>query len=80
MNMNGEVVGINSFISTRTGSNAGVSFAVPSHIFVDIYNQILDKGKVRRGYLGVSMNLLPFTSAMAEYFGVKQLVSHDCIC
>jgi serine protease Do len=72
VNMNGEVVGINSFISTRTGSNAGVSFAVPSHIFVDIYNQILEKGRVRRGYLGVSMNLMPFTSEMADYFGVKQ--------
>jgi serine protease Do len=71
VNMNGEVVGINSFISTASRSNAGVGFAVPSHIFVNVYNQILDKGKFARGYLGVSMNTLPFTPAMARYFGVK---------
>ena len=72
VNMNGEVVGINSFISTRSQQNAGVGFAVPSHTFVSVYNQILDKGKVQRGWLGVNMNLLPFTPAMAKFFGVKQ--------
>jgi serine protease Do len=72
VNMNGEVVGINSFISTSSRSNAGVGFAVPSHTFVNVYNQIIDKGKVLRGWLGVNMNTLPFTPAMAKYFGVKQ--------
>jgi serine protease Do len=72
VNMNGEVVGINSFISTRSQQNAGVGFAVPAHIFVSVYNQIIDKGKVQRGWLGVNMNLLPFTPAMARYFGLKQ--------
>ncbi len=72
VNMNGEVVGINSFISTASRSNAGVGFAVPSHIFVNVYNQILEKGKFSRGWLGVNMNTLPFTPEMARYFGVKQ--------
>jgi serine protease Do len=46
---------------------------VPSHAFVDVYNQILEKGRVSRGYLGVFMNTqFPFTPAMAEYFGVRQ--------
>jgi serine protease Do len=72
VNMNGEVVGINSFINTQSGSNAGVGFAVPAHIFVNVYNQILEKGKVSRGWLGVSMNTPPFTPAMAKFFGVKQ--------
>src|SRR5512136_322682 len=73
VNMNGEVVGINSFISTRSQQNAGVGFAVPSHIFVNMYNQIIEKGKVQRGYIGVSMNSpYTFTEAMAKYFGVKQ--------
>jgi len=74
--MNGEVIGINSFISTGGRSNpanAGVGFAVPSHIFVDVYNQILERGKVSRGWLGVNMNAgFPFTPAMADYFGVRQ--------
>jgi serine protease Do len=72
VNLNGEVVGINSFISTASRSNAGVGFAVPSHIFVNVYNQILEKGKFVRGWIGVNMNLIPFTPAMAKYFGVKQ--------
>jgi serine protease Do len=44
VNMNGEVIGINSFISTSSRSSAGVGFAVPAHIFVQVYNQILEKG------------------------------------
>jgi serine protease Do len=72
VNMNGEVVGINSFISTQSRSSAGVGFAVPSHIFTNVYNQILDKGRVTRGWLGVNMNLRPFTPEMAKFFGVKQ--------
>jgi serine protease Do len=73
VNMNAEVVGINSFIQTSTRSNAGVGFAVPSHIFVQVYNQILEKGRVTRGYLGINMNTqFPFTQAMADFFQVKQ--------
>jgi len=75
VNLNGEVVGINSFISTGSSlsrGSAGIGFAVPSHIFVRIYNQILETGKFSRGWLGVSMNTLPFTPALAEHFGVKQ--------
>ena len=72
VNMNSEVVGINSFISSRSESSAGIGFAVPSHIFVKIYNQIIETGKFSRGWLGVSMNTLPFTPALADHFGVKQ--------
>jgi serine protease Do len=72
VNMNGEVVGINSFISTQSRSSAGVGFAVPSHTFVGVYNQILANGRVTRGWIGVNMNLLPFTPEMAKFFGVKQ--------
>jgi len=72
VNMNAEVVGINSFISTTTGASAGVGFAVPSHLFVRVYNQILQTGKAARGWVGVSMNRLPFTPAMAKFYGVKQ--------
>jgi len=72
VNMNSEVVGINSFISSRSESSAGIGFAVPAHIFVKIYNQILETGKFSRGWLGVSMNTFPFTPALAAHFGVKQ--------
>jgi len=75
VNMNGEVVGINSFINTgspMSPGSAGIGFAVPSHVFVRIYNQILETGRFSRGWLGVSMNGFPFTPALAEHFGVKQ--------
>jgi len=75
VNMSGEVVGINSFINTGSSFNsgsAGIGFAIPSHVFVKIYNQILETGKFSRGWLGVSMNSPAFTPALAEYFGVKQ--------
>ncbi|MEJ2111442.1 MAG: trypsin-like peptidase domain-containing protein, partial [Acidobacteriota bacterium] len=72
VNMNAEVVGINSFINTPSGGNAGIGFAVPSHLFVRVYNQLLETGKVSRGYLGVYYNSLPFTPEMAKFFGVKQ--------
>jgi serine protease Do len=73
--MSGEVVGINSFINTGSSFNsgsAGIGFAVPSHVFVNIYNQILETGKFSRGWIGGSMNDLPFTPALADHFGVKQ--------
>ena len=76
VNMSGEVIGINTFIQTTTRSSAGVGFAVPAHIFVNAYNQIIEKGKVTRGWLGVNMNAVPgapsFTPPMAKFFGVKQ--------
>ncbi len=72
VNMNAEVVGINSFISTPTMASAGVGFAVPAHLFVKIYNQILQSGEVTRGWVGVTMNSFPFTPAMAKFFKVKQ--------
>jgi len=71
VNMKGEVVGINTFISTNTGTYVGVGFAIPSSVFVNSYNQIVTKGKIERGWLGISMNTFPMTPEMAEFFGVK---------
>lgn len=70
VNMRGEVVGVNSFISTNTGSFSGVGFAVPSRVFVNSYNQIIESGRVRRGWLGIELNIRPLSSEMAEHFGV----------
>jgi serine protease Do len=70
VNMKGEVVGINSFISTNTGTYVGVGFAIPSSVFVNSYNQIVTSGKIERGWLGISMNTFPMTPEMASYFGV----------
>ncbi len=67
VNMNGELVGINSAIISRSGGNVGIGFAVPTEIAGSIMNQILDFGEVRRGLLGVSIN--PIDAAAAEALG-----------
>jgi serine protease Do len=56
VNMRGEVVGVNSQIATITGDYSGVGFALPSNEAAYVYNQILQNGKVRRGYLGVELD------------------------
>jgi len=54
-NLDGEVVGINSQIYTRSGGFMGVSFAIPIDIAMDIADQLKETGTVERGWLGVEM-------------------------
>jgi len=70
VNTNGEVIGINTFISTTSGSFAGIGFAIPSETFVPSYNQLVTNGKIKRGWLGISMNSMDMTPEMATFFGV----------
>ena len=65
VNMNGELIGINSVIISRTGNNVGIGFAVPSEIARSIMRQILDFGEVRRGLLGVTITTIDEESAKA---------------
>ena len=55
VNMNGELIGINSMIFSRSGGNIGIGFAVPTEIASSIMGQILDFGEIRRGLLGVNI-------------------------
>jgi len=55
VNMNGDVIGVNSQIATSTGDYNGVGFALPSNEVASVYRQILDNGRVRRGFLGVTL-------------------------
>jgi Do/DeqQ family serine protease len=65
VNMNGELVGINSAIISRTGGNVGIGFAVPSEIARSIMRQLLDFGEVRRGLLGVTITTIDKEGAKA---------------
>ena len=65
VNMNGELVGINSAIISRSGGNVGIGFAVPSEIARSIMRQILDFGEVRRGLLGVTITTIDEEGAKA---------------
>lgn len=64
VNMQGELIGINSAIISRSGGNVGIGFAVPTEIASSIMNQILDFGEIRRGLLGVGIQTID--AEMAE--------------
>src|SRR6185295_9801166 len=50
----GEVIGINTQIATNTGAYNGIGFALPSATAVEVYNQLISDGRVRRGFLGIN--------------------------
>lgn len=56
VNLRGEVIGVNSQIATSTGDYNGVGFALPSREVNMVYEQLRRSGKVRRGYLGVTLD------------------------
>ena len=63
VNMNGELIGINSVIISRSGGNVGIGFAVPTEIAASIMGQILDFGEIRRGLLGVNIQTIDAEAA-----------------
>jgi len=69
-NLDGEVVGVNSQIYSRTGGFMGLSFAVPINVVTNVYEQLRDKGSVSRGWLGVLIQ--DVTRELAESFGMKR--------
>ena len=64
INLNGELVGINSAIISGGGGNIGIGFAIPSNMVNAVMNQIIEFGEVRRGLLGVQIYSL--TPALAK--------------
>ena len=69
-NLDGEVVGINSQIYSRSGGYQGLAFAIPINVAVDVAEQIISVGTVSRGYLGVRMSEVD--SDLAEALGMKK--------
>ena len=67
-NMDGEVIGVNSQIYSRTGGFMGLSFAVPIDVVSNVYQQLRTKGHVSRGWLGVLIQ--DVTRELAESFGM----------
>ena len=55
-NLDGDVVGINSQIYSRSGGYQGLAFAIPINVAMDVADQIINNGEVSRGYLGVRMS------------------------
>ncbi|MXX98709.1 MAG: Do family serine endopeptidase [Gammaproteobacteria bacterium] len=69
-NLDGEVVGINSQIYSRTGSYSGLSFAVPIDLVLDIVGQLKDTGAVARGWLGIYIQEI--TGDLSESFNLDR--------
>ncbi|MGD2073584.1 MAG: DegQ family serine endoprotease [Gammaproteobacteria bacterium] len=69
-NLDGEVVGVNSQIYSRTGGYMGLSFAIPIEVAMDVAQQLREHGKVSRGWLGVLIQ--DVTLDLAESFGMKK--------
>jgi serine protease Do len=69
-NLEGEVVGINSQIYTRSGGFMGVSFAIPSKVAMSVVDQLKTDGKVSRAWLGVLIQ--DVNNELAESFGLDR--------
>ena len=69
-NLDGEVVGINSQIYSRSGGYQGLAFAIPINVAMDVADQIINDGEVSRGYLGVRMSEVD--SDLADALGLEK--------
>jgi serine protease Do len=70
VNMNGELIGINTAIFSRTGGSEGIGFAIPSSIALDIVDSLQKTGKVVRGWMGVAIQEI--TPALAKSFKLPE--------
>ncbi len=69
VNVRGELVGINTAIFSTSGGYQGIGFAIPSNMAKAVMDNLINKGKVVRGWLGVSIQ--PVTPDLAKQFEIK---------
>jgi len=70
INLRGEVIGINTAIFSGSGGNIGIGFAIPTNLVKELLPQLKDKGKVVRGFVGVTIQKV--TPDLADSLGMKQ--------
>jgi serine protease Do len=70
VNVRGELVGINTAIFSRSGGYMGIGFAVPSNMVRNVMDSLIQRGKVIRGWLGVSIQGV--NSDLAKNFGLSE--------
>jgi len=70
VNLNGELIGINTAIFSRTGGSEGIGFAIPSSIALDIVDSLMKTGKVVRGWMGIAIQEI--TPALAKSFKLPE--------
>jgi serine protease Do len=69
-NLQGEMVGVNTAIFSRTGGNIGIGFAIPVNMAKNVFAQLKEHGRVTRGWLGVMIQQV--TTDLAENFGLDR--------
>lgn len=70
LDLDGKVIGINTAIFSRSGGNIGIGFAIPINMAKNVIDQLIKKGNVVRGYLGVKIQ--PLTGDLAASFGLTE--------
>ncbi len=70
LDLDGKVIGINTAIVSRSGGYMGIGFAIPSNIAKTVARQLIDKGSVTRGFLGVSLQ--PIDKDLSEALGLDK--------
>ena len=70
VNIKGELIGINTAIFSKTGGYQGIGFAVPSNMVRPLMSQLIQKGKIIRGWLGVTIQEM--TPEIAQKFGLEK--------
>ncbi|MEF9437543.1 MAG: PDZ domain-containing protein [Candidatus Mariimomonas ferrooxydans] len=70
VNAKAELVGINTAIFSRTGGYQGIGFAIPSNMAKAVIESLITKGKIIRGWLGVSIQ--PISDELAKQFNLKE--------
>lgn len=72
VNLNGELIGINTAILGASGGNVGIGFSIPSNMMKNLVDQIIEHGEVRRGSLGIEGRTLDAGIAKAQDIDLKQ--------
>jgi serine protease Do len=70
VNIKGELIGINTAIFSRTGGYQGIGFAVPTNMVRPLMSQLIQKGKIIRGWLGVTIQEM--TPELSQKFGLEK--------
>lgn len=70
LNLESKIIGINTAIFTRSGGYMGICFAIPSVMAKNVMQQLIEKGSVTRGYLGVTLQ--PLNPELAEGFNLDK--------
>ncbi len=79
VNLRGEILGINNAITTQTGGYMGIGFAIPGNMARSVLESLLEHGEVLRGWLGITMSIMPLDpdeAARAGFDGQGVLITN----